>query len=88
MGDKPIRRADQSDTVAREAFHAEKEDLLRTELSVSAYVTADDSGARHQGKNGFVTHMGNGLFGWLQSTDSKVELTFWNYSERGKRITL
>ncbi|HIG39727.1 MAG: hypothetical protein ABGY96_11595 [bacterium] len=39
-------------------------------------MTVDDSGARHQGKNGFVTHIGNDWFGWFQSTDSKSRVNF------------
>lgn len=35
----------------QEAFHAEKEDLLKAGLATSSYVTVDDSGARHQGEN-------------------------------------
>jgi hypothetical protein len=34
----------------------------------------DDSCARHQGNNGFVTHIGNDLFGWFQSTEKSVEV--------------
>lgn len=39
-------------------FHDEKDALLAAGLALSAYVTVDDSGARHQGKNGYVTHIG------------------------------
>jgi hypothetical protein len=36
-------------------FHDEKDQLLQTGLSVSKYVHADDTGARHNGKNGYCT---------------------------------
>jgi hypothetical protein len=36
----------------------------------------DDSGARHQGNNGYVTHIGNETFGWFQSTPSKSRINF------------
>ncbi len=33
-------------------FHAEKDALLKRALATAAYVTVDDSGARHRGQNG------------------------------------
>ena len=36
----------------------------------------DDSGARHQGKNGYVTQIGNDLFAWFASTGSKSRVNF------------
>ncbi len=60
----------------KEPFHAEKEALLSVALSASSYVTVDDSGARHQGKNGYVTHIGNDLFAWFKSTQSKSRINF------------
>lgn len=44
----------------------------------------DDSGARHQGKNGFVTQVGNDLFGWFQSTRSKSRINFLELLRAGK----
>ncbi|MCP4268249.1 MAG: transposase [Candidatus Brocadiaceae bacterium] len=67
-----------------DAFHAEKDDCLQAGLAASSYVTVDDSGARHQGKNGFVTHIGNDLFGWFQSTDSKSRVNFLELLRAGK----
>ena len=40
-------------------FHDEKDALLEVALTQADYITVDDSGARHKGKNGYVTHMGN-----------------------------
>ncbi len=57
-------------------FQAEKDALLRAGLSASDYVTVDDSGARHQGKNGYVTQIGNEFFAWFSSTDSKSRINF------------
>ena len=45
-----------------DALHEEKDAILQAGLESSSYVTIDDSGARHQGKNGYVTHIGNTLF--------------------------
>jgi hypothetical protein len=66
------------------AFHAEKDAVLQAGLTTSSYVTVDDSGARHQGKNGFVTHIGNDLFDWFQSTGSKSRINFLELLRAGK----
>jgi hypothetical protein len=44
----------------------------------------DDSGARHQGKNWFVTQIGNDLFGWFQSIGSKSRINFLELLRVGK----
>ena len=56
-------------------FHAEKDELLKTGLSVSQYIQTDDTGARHKGKNGYCTHIGNEFFAWFASTESKSRIT-------------
>ncbi len=74
----------------KNAFHQEKDDVLKTGLAVSDYVTVDDSGARHQGKNGYVTQIGNDHFAWFESTDSKSRINFLELlcaGEQGYRIT-
>ncbi len=58
------------------AFHQEKDALLSTALAVSEYVTVDDTGARHRGRNGYTTHIGNDLFAWFASTESKSRINF------------
>ena len=67
-----------------EAFHAEKNDLLKAGLATSSYVTVDDSGARHQGRNGYVTHIGNDFFAWFKSTGSKSRINFLALLRAGK----
>ena len=57
-------------------FHAEKDALLETGLATASYVTVDDTGARHRGQNGYVTHIGNAHFAWFQSTPSKSRVNF------------
>ncbi len=57
-------------------FHAEKDALLETGLATASYVTVDDTGARHRGQNGYVTHIGNAHFAWFQSTPSKSRINF------------
>jgi hypothetical protein len=63
-------------TEGHDRFHAEKEEILRVGLEVSSYVNVDDTGRRHQGKNGYCTHIGNELFAWFQSTGSKSRINF------------
>jgi hypothetical protein len=63
-------------TEEKDAFHQEKSDLLAAGLEVSTYVQVDDTGARHRGHNGFCTHIGNELFAYFESTDSKSRRNF------------
>jgi len=63
-------------TERKELFHQEKEDLLATALTVSSYIATDDTGARHCGKNGYCTAVGNDLFAYFESTSSKSRVNF------------
>src|SRR4051794_22897690 len=63
-------------TEGKDAFDREKAELLPAGLEVSAYVQVDDTGARHQGHSGFCTHIGNELFAYFESTDSKSRVNF------------
>jgi Transposase IS66 family len=74
----------------QDGFHAEKDALLKTALATASYVTVDDTGARHQGQNGYVTHIGNRDFAWFQSTMSKSRINFLQLlcaGDTGYRIT-
>lgn len=68
-----------------EPLHAEKDALLKAGLSCSSYVTVDDSGARHKGKNGYVTHIGNECFAWFKSSASKNRLNFLDILRAGHK---
>jgi hypothetical protein len=59
-----------------EVFHQEKDELLPVGLEVSPYVQADDTGARHQGHNGYCTYVGNDWFASFTSTDTKSRRNF------------
>ncbi len=59
-----------------EGFDEEKAELLSTGLAVSPYIQVDDTGARHQGKTGVCTHIGNPWFAWFESTESKSRINF------------
>jgi hypothetical protein len=50
--------------------------MLLAGLTASSYVGVDDTGARHQGRNGYCTCIGNDLFAYFESTDSKSRLNF------------
>ncbi len=71
-------------TLGKEQFHAEKAAILRVGLMVSGYVHVDDTGARHNGKNGVCTHIGNELFAWFSSTQSKSRINFFELLGAGK----
>lgn len=71
-------------TEQKETFHNEKDDILSTGLKVSDYVNVDDTGARHNGKNGYCTHIGNELFAWFKSTNSKSRINFLQLLRAGQ----
>lgn len=54
----------------------EKEALLTQAKQQSSYLQVDDTGARHNGKNGYCTFIGNHLFSYFKSTDSKSRINF------------
>jgi len=65
-------------------FHQEKDDILAVGLEVSPYVNVDDTGARHQGKNGYCTHIGNEWFAWFESTGTKSRINFLRLLRAGR----
>jgi Transposase IS66 family len=60
----------------KEHFHAEKDALLTAGINHSRYIQVDDTGSRHDGKNGYCTHVGNESFAWFSSTRSKSRINF------------
>ncbi len=68
----------------KDIFHKEKDAILSVGLKVSDYINVDDTGARHDGKNGYCTHIGNELFAWFQSTDSKSRINFLELLRAGQ----
>jgi len=52
-------------------FLSEARDVLRAGLSSAAWITVDDTGARHKAANGFCTQIGNAHFAWFGTTGSK-----------------
>src|SRR5256886_3188415 len=60
----------------QDGFLAEARDVLRAGLSSAAWITVDDTGARHKAANGFCTQIGNAHFAWFGTTGSKSRLNF------------
>jgi Transposase IS66 family len=60
----------------QDGFLAEARDVLRAGLSSAAWITVDDTGARHKASNGFCTQIGNACFAWFGTTGSKSRLNF------------
>ena len=58
------------------SFHTEKDELLSAGINHSNYLHVDDTGSRHDGKNGYCTHIGNASFAWFCSTRSKSRINF------------
>lgn len=63
-------------TKNNEEFHQEKEEILEVGLQEFPYIQTDDTGARHQGKNGYCTFIGNEFFSYFKSTESKSRINF------------
>ena len=60
----------------KDLYHLEKDMILSVGLKYSNFVNVDDTGARHDGKNGYCTHIGNDFFAWFKSTGSKSRINF------------
>ncbi len=60
----------------REPFIGEAAEILKAGPEGAAWISVDDTGARHQGHNGYCTAIGNDRFGWFGTTGSKSRLSF------------
>ena len=63
-------------TVKLETFRAEDAEVLKAGLTCASFVTVDDTGARHQGKNGVTTQIGSDTFTAFRTGPSKSRLAF------------
>lgn len=59
-----------------ETFHQEKDGLLSAGIAATGQIKTDDTGARHRGKNGYSTVIGNEYFTSIVTTDSKSRMNF------------
>jgi hypothetical protein len=64
-------------------FVSEARAVLRAGLETSPYVSVDDTGARHAGKNGFCTQIGNDWFTWFGTRSAKSRLNFLDLLRAG-----
>jgi hypothetical protein len=67
----------------QDGFLAESRDVLRAGLSSAAWITVDDTGARHKAANGFCTQIGNAHFAWFGTTQSKSRSNFLDLLRAG-----
>ncbi|HEY2758030.1 MAG TPA: transposase [Pseudolabrys sp.] len=63
-------------TARLETFRTEDEAVLNAGLSGASYVTVDDTGARHAGKNGYTTQIGSDRFTIFRTGPSKSRQAF------------
>jgi hypothetical protein len=67
----------------QDAFLTENREVLRAGLGRAAWITVDDTGARHAGNNGFCTQIGNDSFTWFGTRASKSRLNFLDLLRAG-----
>ena len=60
----------------QEAFVAEAEAVLESGLESAKWISVDDTGARHQARNGYTTQIGNDHFTCFTTSFSKSRLNF------------
>jgi Transposase IS66 family len=70
-------------TENHDAFHEEKAELLTAGLETASYIGTDDTGARHQGRNGYCTVISHELFAYFESTACKSRLNFLQVLQGG-----
>ncbi len=68
-----------------DAFHDEKDAILQAGIKHAQYIQTDDTKAPHAGKNGYCTHIGNELFAWFESTESKSRINFLELLHQGEK---
>jgi Transposase IS66 family len=69
-----------------QALSDERSAMVTAGVTHAPYIQVDDTGARHRGKNGFCTHLGNPYFAAFYSTESKSRINFLNILGGGKWI--
>src|SRR4051812_50115197 len=74
-------------TDKQDGFVSEAQAVLRAGLETSAYVSTDDTGARHAGKNGFCTQIGNDWFTWFGTRAAKSRRNFLDLLRAGQTDT-
>jgi hypothetical protein len=70
-------------TAHQNAFHTETEAILEAGLASAAWITVDDTVARHAGHEEYTTHIGNDRFAWFATRSSKSRLNFLDLLRAG-----
>jgi len=70
-------------TTGHDSFHEEAREVLRAGLASAAWITVDDTSARHKANNGFCTQIGNAHFTAFATTTSKSRLNFLSLLRAG-----
>src|SRR4051794_16175572 len=70
-------------TANKDVFHAEKDAILEAGLASAAWVTVDDTAARHAGHDEYTTHIGDDRFAWFATRPSKSRLNFLDLLRTG-----
>src|SRR3954453_1358673 len=70
-------------TAKKDVFHAEKDAILEAGLASAAWVTVDDTAARHAGHDEYTTHIGDDRFAWFATRPSKSRLNFLDLLRAG-----
>lgn len=65
-------------------FEQEQHQVLKAGLETATYIHTDDTGARHNGKNGYCTVIGNEDFAYFHSSDSKSRENFLEILQAGE----
>src|SRR3954471_22978362 len=71
-------------TARKDAFHAETDAVLEAGLATARWVTVDDTGARHAGRDQHTTHVGDDRFAWFATRPSKSRLNFLELLRAGR----
>ena len=64
-------------------FEQEQQEVLTAGLETAIYIHTDDTGARHNGKNGYCTVIGNDDFAYFHSSNSKSRENFLEILQAG-----
>jgi hypothetical protein len=64
-------------------FEQEQHQVLKAGLETATHIHTDDTGARHNGKNGYCTVIGNDNFAYFHSSDSKSRENFLEILQAG-----
>jgi Transposase IS66 family len=65
-------------------YQEESEAILTAGLQAAPYIRTDDTGAKHEHRNGYCTHIGGEYFAYYKTTASKSRINFLRILLQGK----